>query len=143
MEFIPDITRLTHIFSQAVAPTFFLGAVAGFISLMSTRMSAVIDRVRELNEIAEDDPARRHLKSDIVRLKRRASLLQKGIYLALLSGICATILIAILFGCEFAGLDHAYGAGLLFFIATVLLGFALFRFAQEALIGLSETDHYR
>jgi hypothetical protein len=140
---IPTLERLTHIFSQAVAPTFFLGAVAGFISLMSTRMSAVIDRIRELNAIAEDDPQRLHLKSDVARLKRRASLLQSGIYSALLSGICATLLLAILFGSEFAGLNHAYGAGALFFIATFCLGFALLRFAQEARIGLGEADHYR
>lgn len=27
-DFIPDVERLTQIFSQAIAPTFFLGAVA-------------------------------------------------------------------------------------------------------------------
>ena len=143
MDIIPDITKLTHIFSQGVAPTFFLGAVAGFISLMSTRLAAIIDRIRDLNEIAEDDPARHHLKADIARLRRRAALLQNGIYVSLLSGMCATALIAILFGSEFAGLDHAYGAALMFFTATLLLGFALFRFAQEAWIGISEADHYR
>ena len=33
---------------------------------------------------------------------------------------------------SFFGLHHVYGAGLLFFIATLLLGIALFRFTQEA-----------
>ena len=140
---IPTLERLTHIFSQAVAPTFFLGAVAAFISLMSGRMTAIIDRIRDLNEIAEDDPRRHRLRSDIDRLKRRAGLLQNGIYVALLSGICATLLIAILFASEILGLDHAYGAAVLFFLATFLLGLALLRFAQEAWIGISDADHYR
>ena len=41
---------------------------------------------------------------------------------------------------EFIGLKYAYGAGWLFVIATGFLGFALFRFAQEARICLSEAD---
>jgi hypothetical protein len=35
LDFIPDAERLSQIFSQAIAPTFFLGAVAAFISLMA------------------------------------------------------------------------------------------------------------
>jgi hypothetical protein len=45
-EFIPDAVRLSQIFSQATAPTFFLGAIAAFVSLMTSRLSAVIDRTR-------------------------------------------------------------------------------------------------
>ena len=44
LDFVPDIQRLTMIFSQATAPTFFLGAVAAFVSLMSSRLSAVVAR---------------------------------------------------------------------------------------------------
>jgi len=42
----------------------------------------------------------------------------------------------------FLSLKHAYGAGLLFIIATGFLGFALIRFAQEARIGLNKHDEY-
>jgi len=59
------------------------------------------------------------------------------------AGLCATLLLAILFVSEFFGLQYAYGAGFLFVISTFLLGFALFRFAEEARIGLSEADAYR
>jgi hypothetical protein len=41
-DFIPDAERLSQIFSQAIAPTFFLGAVAAFISLMAARLSAIM-----------------------------------------------------------------------------------------------------
>ena len=41
------------------------------------------------------------------------------------------------------GVEYAYGAGLLFVISTFFLGFALFRFAQEAHISLGEADEYR
>lgn len=142
-QFIPDTARLVQIFSQATAPTFFLGAVAGFVSLMASRLSGVIERARALNAITEDDHARAHLKSDLERLRRRARLLNSGILASLRGGLCATLLLAILFITEFIGLKYAYGAGLLFVIATCFLGFGLFRFAQEARISVSEADEYQ
>ena len=142
-DFVPDAQRLSEIFSQALAPTFFLGAVAAFVSLMASRLSAVIERARTLNAIPDDDHARAHLKADLERLRRRARLLNSGILASLRGGLCATLLLAIMFVAAFLGLEHAYGAPLLFVIAIVFLGFALFRFAQEARISLSETDEHQ
>ena len=141
--FIPDAERLTQIFSQAIAPTFFLGAVAAFVSLMASRLSAIMVRLQTLNAITDEEHSRIHLKADIERLRRRARFLNSGILASLRGGICATVLLAILFVSEFFGLKYAYGAGFLFVISTFLLGFALFRFAQEARISLSEADEYR
>ena len=73
--FIPDAERLTQIFSQAIAPTFFR-AVAAFVSLMASRLSAVMMRLQTLNAITDDEHLRIHLKADIERLKRRRSLLK-------------------------------------------------------------------
>jgi len=99
-------------------------------------------RIRALNAIAEDDHLRAHLKADVGRLRRRARLLHSGILATLLGGLCATLLLAILFLSEFFGLKYAYGSGLLFLAATLFLGFALFRFAQEVRVGLSGADEH-
>jgi hypothetical protein len=53
------------------------------------------------------------------------------------------LLLVVGFATAYAGVRHEYGAGLLFAVAISLLGVALFRFAQEVRIGLSEADHYR
>ncbi len=140
--FVPDAERLARIFSSATSPTFFLGAVAAFASLMTMRMSDVMQRVRSLNSIREDDPERAHLKADLERLMRRAHVLKAGIFNALVAGVCATILLAILFTTEFFGLHYAYGAAILFVVATGSLGVALVRFAQEVRISLDEPDKY-
>lgn len=139
---IPDAKQLAEIFSQAIAPTFFLGTIAGFVSLMASRLAAVMQRAQTLNAIAEDEPKRAHLKGDLARLRRRAGFLQSGILAALYGGLCATGLLAILFMAAFFRLAHAYGAALLFVCATFFLGYALVRFAQEARIGLTEADEY-
>ena len=108
LDFIPDTQRLSQIFSQALAPTFFLGAVAAFVSLMASRLSAVIERVRTLNAIPGDDAARAYLKADLDRLRRRARFLHSGILASLRGGLCATLLLAIIFATEFLGLKYAY-----------------------------------
>jgi hypothetical protein len=143
LNLVPDTQQLARIFSNALAPTFFLGAVAAFVSLMTARLTAVVERIRILNEISDDDHARVPLKADRDRLRRRAHYLNSGIHGALRGGVCATLLLAIMFTAGFFGLEHAYGAGLLFILATSFLGFALIRFAQEAHISLSENDEYR
>jgi len=139
----PDAQQLSQVMSQATAPAFVLGAVAGFVSILLGRMTAVIDRIRTLNEIAHEDTTRARLKSDIPRLRQRAKLLNSAIQLALASGICTSLLLVVGFASAFLHLQHEYGAGILFLLALGLLAGALFRFGQEVRIGLSESDHYR
>jgi hypothetical protein len=110
---------------------------------MASGFSAVIERARTLNAIREDDHARVPLKADLERLRRRARFLNSGILAALRGGLCATLLLAIMFTTEFMGLKYAYGAAVLFLIATFFLGFSLFRFAQEARISLSDADEHQ
>ena len=137
-----DLNHLSQIISHATAPAFLLGAVAGFVSILIARLNGIIDRVRNLNLIAEDESPRARLKADIPRLKRRASLLNAGIRFALVSGICTTLLVVLAFGSAFAGLRHEPVAAILFMVALGLLGAALFNFAREVWIGLNEFDHH-
>jgi Protein of unknown function (DUF2721) len=140
---VPEAGQLAQLMVQATAPAFVLGAVAAFTSVLLGRMANVLDRIRSLNEIADDNTARAHLKSDVPRLRRRAKLLNSATYLALVSGMCTSLLLVLGFASSFFGLRHEYGAGLLFAAAVGLLGGSLFRFAQEVRMGISEADHYR
>lgn len=143
MDVVPETGQLAQVMVQSTAPAFILGAVAGFVSILLGRMTNVIDRVRSLNEIADDDTVRANLKSDIPRLRRRAKLLNSATHLALASGMCTSLLLVVGFASAFFRLQHEYGAGILFAVAVALLGGSLFGFSQEIRIGLSESDHYR
>ena len=143
MNIVPDAGQISQIMSQSVGPAFILGAVAAFIAVVLNRMQMVIDRIRSLNEIADSDTARSHLKSDIPRLRQRAKLLNSATYLALVSALCTSLLLVLGFVSAFLKLRHEYGAGILFALAVGLLGASVFRFAQEVKMGLSEADHYR
>jgi hypothetical protein len=85
----PDASQLSQVISQATGPAFILGAVAGFVSILLGRMTAVMDRIRHLNDIADDEESRAHLRSDIPRLRRRLGLLNSAARLVLASGVCA------------------------------------------------------
>ena len=98
MDLVPDVQQLSQLMSQATAPAFVLGAVAGVVSILLGRMTTVIDRIRSLNEIADSDTTRAHLKSDIPRLQRRAKLLNSATHLALASGMCTSLLLVVGFG---------------------------------------------
>ena len=139
-EFIPSIERLTQIFSNVVAPAFFLGAVAAFVSLMMSRLAAVNERIKATRALPDQDRAAVGSSMALGSFKRRARLLSDGIILSLGGGVCATLLLAALFASQFFGLNRVYGAGLLFFVATLLLGVALFRFAQEAWLARREWE---
>jgi len=132
MEIVPDIDRLSQIFSNAVAPAFFLGAVAAFVALMMSRRAAVDERIKATRTLPDQEGAAVGSSMALGMLTRRARLLSDGIMMSLGSGMCATLLLAMLFLSQFLGLRHVYGAAILFIVATLLLGAALFRFAQEA-----------
>ena len=121
MEFVPNTGQLSQVMSQATAPAFVLGAVAGFISILLNRLTSVLDRIRSLNDISDHDTVRAHLKSDIPCLRRRARLLNNATRLALASGICTSLLLVVAFGSAFFRLQHIYGAGVLFALAIGLL----------------------
>jgi hypothetical protein len=138
----PDAIQLSQVISHATGPAFVLGAAAGFVSVLLGRMTSIIERIRNSNDISDSD-SRAHLKADIPRLRRRINLLNKATRLALISGMCTSLLLVVAFLSAFLRLQHIYGAAGLFALAVGLLGASLFRFGQEVQIGVSEADHYR
>ena len=91
MEFIPNIERLTQIFSNAVAPAFFLGAVAAFVSLMTSRLAAVHERIKATRALPDQDRTAIGSSMELGPLRHRARLLSGGIILSLGGGVCATL----------------------------------------------------
>jgi hypothetical protein len=69
---VADLQHLSQVISQATAPAFLLGAVSGFLALLAARFGRVVDRIRALDGVAEDDAPRARLKADLPRLKRQA-----------------------------------------------------------------------
>ena len=51
----PSVTQISQVITQVTAPSFLLGAVAAFTSVLISRMNRIIDRSQALNAISDDD----------------------------------------------------------------------------------------
>jgi hypothetical protein len=95
MAFEPgSISQLSQVIEHVVAPAFLIGAVAGFISILMSRMERVIERLRFLNDLPAEGHGKSSLKADIPRLRRRAALLQRSLFLAIASGAASNPVVA-------------------------------------------------
>src|SRR5690349_11681499 len=103
----PD--RLSQAITHAIAPAFVLGAVAGFASILSTRLETIMARLRAINALP-DGHAKSHLKADIPRLRRRAKLTNQAMLFAVVSGIIVAGLLLVAFASVYLGIEHIYGA---------------------------------
>jgi hypothetical protein len=137
-----NVEQLSTMISHAVAPAFLLASIAAFVSILINRMAGITDRIRNLNQIADDDTARVWLKADIARLKRREILLNQSLQMAVIGGIGITVLLLAGFVIAFLGYRHEPGAAVLFIGSLCFLVVALFRFLQDVRIALSELDHH-
>ena len=138
----PSVSQLSQVISQAVAPAFILGALAAFTSVLILRMNRVVDRSQALNAIGGDDPAKVHLKSDLPRMKRRATLLNNAILFASISAVFATLLVLVAFVSAFFGIQHERGIAILFIFNLGFFAAALINLARETRIALHEFDYY-
>jgi hypothetical protein len=141
MAFEPgSISQLSQVIEHVVAPAFLIGAVAGFISILMSRMERVIERLRFLNDLPAEGHGKSSLKADIPRLRRRAALLQRSLFLAIASGAAGAVLIIVAFGAALLERTHVWGTALLFVLSMGLLCAALIVLAWEVRIGFSEFD---
>ena len=137
-----SLDRLSNVISHVMAPAFLIGAVAGFVAVLMGLMNGIIERIRAVNGIADNDEVRAHLKSDLPRLKRHAKLINDAIYFAVGSALCTTVLVILAFVTAFFGFRHELGAAVMFIVALGLLGASLLTLAREVRIALNEFDHY-
>ena len=138
----PSVSQLSHVISQAAAPAFLLGALAAFIAVLISRLNRIIDRTVLLNGIPDDDAARNRLKADLPRLMRRAAMMNRAIFWAVVASISVTILVIVAFLTAFFELPHERGVAVFFMISLGAFTISLVDFAREVRIALSEFDHY-
>ena len=138
----PSVSQLSHVISQAAAPAFLLGALAAFIALLINRLNRIVDRTVVLNGIPDDDTVRNRLKADLPRLMRRAAMINRAIFWAVVASIAVAILIIVAFLTAFFQLQHERGVAIFFMISLGAFTVSLIDFAREIRIALSEFDHH-
>ena len=138
----PSVHQLSQVISQAAAPAFLLGALAAFIAVLISRLNRIIDRTIILNGIPADDAVKSRLKADLPRLMRRAAMMNRAIFWAVIGSIAVTVLVIVAFASAFFQVQHERGVAVLFMISLGAFTISLIDFAREVRIALSEFDHY-
>ena len=138
----PSVSQLSHVISQAAAPAFLLGALAAFIAILINRLNRIVDRTAVLNGIPDDDLVRSRLKADLPRLMRRAAMMNRAVFWAVVASIAVTLLVIVAFVTAFFQLRHEYGVAIFFLISLGAFTISLIDFAREVRIALSEYDHH-
>jgi hypothetical protein len=138
----PSVSQLSHIIVQATAPAFLLGAFAALIAIMVARLNRIIDRTMLLNGISDEDSAKSRLKAHIPLLARRAAMMQRAIFWAVISSIATTVMVIVAFVSAFLHVAHERGVALLFIAALGAFTISLVDFAREIKMSLHELDHY-
>ena len=136
----PSIDQLARIIGTVAAPAFLLGAVASFISVLVTRTNHVVERSHFLHGIADVDASKAHLKADLPRLRRRATLLKRALSCSVLSAILTALIIIVAFVSAFYHVAHEYGVALLFIGALIAFCVSLIDLAREVRLSLHDND---
>src|SRR5438445_5411226 len=138
----PTVSQLSQVISQAAAPAFLLGAVAAFIAVLISRLNRIIDRTILLNGIPDDDTVKSRLKADLPRLMRRAAMMNRALFWAVISSVSVTLLVIVAFASALFQIQHERGVAVLFLISLGSFAISLIDFAREVRIALSEFDHH-
>ena len=137
-----SLSEISHVIALATAPAFLLGGIVGFLTLLVGRMARIMDRVRFLDEIDDQDNRRARLKADVPDLRRRARLIHLSMTLSIVSGVVTALLVVIAFVGALLDLELEILIASLFVLSLLAFVIALGVMVQEAVIALRELAHY-
>ena len=116
-----DVSEISRTIQLAVAPVFLLSGIGAMLSVMTNRLSRVIDRARAVegkldSASALDAPERIELS----RLATRAKLVGRAITLCTFTALLVSAVVACLFLSAFLHFDATYPVAFLFFVKFLL-----------------------
>lgn len=131
------IAGMAHLIQISVAPVFLLMAVSGFLNVLASRLSRIIDRRRRVEElhVTPGIPAPAPVQDELRSLRRRARLINRAIWLCTLSALLVAAVIAALFLGAFVDLDLTTVVAAAFVGGMLLLIMGLVNFLREVQIG--------
>ncbi len=129
----PQIPDIAHVIQLAVAPVFLLSGVGVTLTVLTNRLSRIVDRARSLEDRLSAAPPSEAagLHRELATLHRRAQLINRALTLSTTCALFVCIVIATLFVGAFLGLDLSGVVALLFVAAMLAFIGALVSFLRE------------
>jgi len=134
----PDmhISTVAQVIQLSVAPVFLLSGVGIILTVLTNRLSRVVERARSLEEMTSttDHPVRQW---EIQVLARRARLMNRAITLSTVCALLVALVVVALFVDAFTTLDLSTAIALMFVFAMISLIIGLLMFLREVFLAIS------
>jgi hypothetical protein len=130
---------IAHVIQLAVAPVFLLTGIGAMLSVLSHRISRVVDRARVLEERlakADKDQAMA-IHVELGTLARRARLVNTAITLCAACALLVCTVVALLFVGAFMNLNVTVAIAWLFIASMAILIVGLLIFLKEIRLAIS------
>jgi len=124
-----DFAQIGTIIQMAVAPAFLITGIGATLTVMSTRLSRIVDRFRVLNE--SNNPLIRNKDKELASLLNRARWTHRAIFLTTISALLLSVLIAMIFISTEVNFDLDQYLSILFTMAMTALILGLLCFLRE------------
>ena len=133
LQFNAQITDIAQVIQLAVAPVFLLSGVGITLTVLTHRLSRIIDRARTLEErlLTAAGDNKEDLLAQLSTLSRRARLINSAITLCTVSGLLVCLVIATLFTADFLQFNLSGAIALLFIVAMLAFAIAFLTFLRE------------
>jgi hypothetical protein len=129
---------IAHLVQSSVAPVFLLSGVATTLSVLTNRLSRIVDRARGLEEQLAGHPGQApSLHGDLAVLARRAHFINVAISLCAISALLVALVVVTLFANAFLHSELGVVIALLFVGAMVCLSAAFIAFFIEVRLAVA------
>ena len=143
MDNIP-VHEISQVIQLAVAPVFLLAGIAGFLTVLSHRLSRVVDRTRTVDRsihVARTSEHQELLRIEANLLKQRACVINWAIRLAVGSALTVCLVIMSLFVGDFINFKLDAFIAYLFVAAMILIILSLLLLLVEVSISTRNLQH--
>ena len=130
---------LTHTIQLAVAPVFLLTALGTLLSVLSARLTRIVDRARILSgrDPAVDEKVRAEHNEEMHALSRRRNLINYAITSAVLAALQVCLLVGVAFVGFLLHTNFSFAIAGLFLGAMAAYIMALVLFLREILVAVA------
>jgi hypothetical protein len=129
------ISAIAHVIQLAIAPVFLISGVATLLSVLANRLGRIVDRARVLETKLEvpDEAKKAHMFDELMRLSRRARLVNLAISFGTICALLICVTIATLFTGTYLPINVSTAITVLFIAAMLSLFLALIAFLREVI----------
>jgi hypothetical protein len=132
--------NIAKLIQLALGPVFLLSGVGITLSMLTQRLSRIVDRARTLEDLRERTTEETRLKridKDLRAIWRRTKYINSAIAMSTISALLTTLVVTILFASEFTPIAAGLVVAVLFSAAMICLSIAFLLFLIEVRIAIN------